>query len=160
MPALVTVKELQDLFKDRAAGPQNNEDTLNVASGGASIGVIVQQDYHSLVLLDIEERAQALKRDIVLEPARMLKGSVVGPGGKPVAGITAYGLTFRGSETLKADSFTVQALNPQRPRRLVFLDKDKRLAALVVLRGSQTEPLAIKLQPCGPPTGRIVRKHA
>jgi RNA polymerase sigma factor (sigma-70 family) len=158
MSPLVTVKDLQDFFNNRVAGPQNSEDVLNVAAGGASIGFIAQQDYHSLVLLDVEEKSQSLKRDLALEPARTLKGSIVGPDGKPAAGISAHGLTYRGSETLKTGSFTIQGINPRRSRQIIFQDKEKRLGACLVLKGDESQPLVIKLQPCGSVTGRIIDK--
>jgi RNA polymerase sigma factor (sigma-70 family) len=156
MAPLVTVKDLRDFFKNRVAWQQNNEEILKVAAGGASMGFIVQHEYHSLVLLDVEEKSRSLKRDLVLEPARTLKGSIVGPDGKPAVGITAHGLTYRGSQTLKTESFTVQGLNPRRSRQLVFQDKEKRLGACLVLKGDESQPLVIKLQPCGSVTGRIV----
>jgi hypothetical protein len=74
MSALVTAKDLQGVFKNNAAARQASEEAINVAAGGASMGFIVQQDYHALVLLDAEEGRKALTRDVVLEPARTLTG--------------------------------------------------------------------------------------
>ena len=52
--------------------------------------------------------------------------------------------------------FTVRGLNPRAKRQLVFHHKDKNLGFFMKeLRGA-TEPLTIKLQPCGSVSGRIV----
>jgi hypothetical protein len=97
----------------------------------------------------------------VLQPARTLKGHVVGPDGRPLAGTIAYGLSpdhvFM-PQTLKADAFTVTGLNPRRARQLLFYHKEKNLGFFKEIPGDEPEPLKVQLQPCGSATGRLVDK--
>jgi RNA polymerase sigma factor (sigma-70 family) len=158
MPALVTSRDLDGFSKNWKPGPGNTDDALTIAAGGNSMSFIVQQKYNALVLIDPEEKAESLTRDVVLEPGRTRTGTVVGPDGKPLAGVSIHGLTWSGTETLKTAAFTVQGLNPRRPRELLFLHKEKDLGFFTVLRGEDSTPLKIKLQPCGSVSGRIVDK--
>ncbi|HLJ95922.1 MAG TPA: sigma-70 family RNA polymerase sigma factor, partial [Gemmataceae bacterium] len=155
-PALITPKSQQEFFNHRLTGTGNTEAILRTAAGDDSMGFIVQQNYHALVLLDPDEQAAGLTRDLVLEPACTLQGSIVGPDGKPMTGVSAFGLTWRGSETLETDRFTVRGLNPQRARGLLFLQKEKGLGAYMDVRGIDSGPLKIQLRPCGSVSGRIV----
>ncbi len=161
MPALVTPKDLKDFFKDKTVGAPGhpNDDTLEVAVPGNGWGFIVQQEYNALVPLDPEEKATSLTRNVLLAPARTLQGSVVGLDGKPLAGVTAHGLKWGDpGTTLKTSTFTVQGINPRRTRQLLFIDKEKKLGCFIDLKGDESGPLTIKLQPCGSATGRIVDK--
>src|SRR5262249_21040798 len=92
-----------------------------------------------------------------LEAPRELKGRVVGPDGQPLAGATVIGLAGRGPETLKGAEFIVRGINPRATRQLFFHHKEKNLGFFVKeLRGDRTEPLTVKLQPCGSASGRWV----
>jgi hypothetical protein len=93
-----------------------------------------------------------------LLPAHTLKGTVTGPDGKPVNGVTVFGLTFHhfSKETLKSADFTVGGINPRRRRSLLFLHKEKGLGYYREIRGDEKGPLAIKLQALGSASGRIV----
>jgi RNA polymerase sigma factor (sigma-70 family) len=158
MPALVTPSDLERRFKNWKVQPGDGTDALSIAAGGNAMSFIVQQNYHALILLDPDEKAKSVTQDVALEPARSRTGSVVGPDGQPLTGVTAHGLTWHGTETLKTSAFTVRGLNPRRPRELLFLHKDKDLGLFLTVRGEEREPLQVKLQPCGAVNGRIVDK--
>jgi hypothetical protein len=81
---------------------------------------------------------------------------VVGPDGKPVSGVKVVGLA--GTDTLKSADFTVRGLHPKRGRRLLFYHKEKGLGCALELRGDETGPLTVRLQPCGSAVGRVVDK--
>jgi hypothetical protein len=159
MPALVTHKEMKAFFKNWSdPGNGNNEDFLMVAAGGLAARLIAQTNYHALVLIEPDEKTEKLTRDVALLPAPTLKGNVAGPDGKPLGGVTVFGLAINsfGQETLKTDDFVVRGLHPGRKRELLFLHKGKGLGFYKELGGTQKEPLAIKLQPLGSASGRIV----
>jgi RNA polymerase sigma factor (sigma-70 family) len=159
MPALVTASDLERHFKNwKAQSSDKNNDSLSIVAGGNSMSFIVQQNYNALVLLDPDEHAKSLTCHVSLESAQTRTGSVVGPDGKPLTGVTVHGLTWSGTETLKTSAFTVRGLNPRRPRELLFLHKEKDLGLYTVVRGEETEPLRVQLQPCGSVSGRIVDK--
>src|SRR5262249_56482718 len=79
-------------------------------------------------VIDTDKTDEPLTFDIELTRGRTLKGALVGPDAKPVAGATAYGLTFDAAApgrtdrdpplaqaTLKTDGFTALGLYPQEP---------------------------------------------
>src|SRR5439155_25032579 len=122
-----------------------------VAAGGNSMRGLVKENHHALVLIEPEETTDKLTRDVALQPARTLKGSVVGPDGKPLPGAVVFGLTFHhfAQETLKTADFTVSGINPKRTRELLFIHKELGLGFHQEIRGDETGPLTIKLQPLG-----------
>jgi RNA polymerase sigma factor (sigma-70 family) len=160
MSALITLQEMKAFYKNWANPGGNTEDFLIVAAGGNSMRGLVQENHHALVLIEPDEKADKLKRDVALQPARTLKGSVVGPDGKPVAGALVFGLTFHhfAHETLKTADFTVSGINPKRTRELLFTHKELGLGYHQEIRGDEAGPLAIKLQPLGSASGRLVDK--
>jgi RNA polymerase sigma factor (sigma-70 family) len=157
MPATVTLQERKDFFK----APIDNviypiEDFLTTDEGGRP-GGIYAADYHALVLLEPGAKEEALVRNVTLEPPQTVRGRVVGPDGRPLTGVTAFGLVRMGEETLKGAEFTVRGVNPRANRPLVFSHKDKDLGLFVKeWRGEMPGPLTVKLQPCGSASGRVV----
>jgi hypothetical protein len=57
---------------------------------------------------------------------------------------------------LSEPTATVFALDPEKPRRLVFLHPEKKLGGTAVVRGDEKEPVVVKLAPLGTVTGRFV----
>jgi RNA polymerase sigma factor (sigma-70 family) len=153
----LTLKERKAFFKAPIQDP-DEESLIRDLGGFAFVGGLRQDRCNALVLLEPSEKDESLVRDVALEPARTLKGSIVGPDGKPVAGVGAVGLGLsNGVETLKGSEFTVRGINPKGKRLLVFHHKDKNLGLfLEQLRGDVSEPLTIKLQQCGSAAGRVV----
>src|SRR5262249_19134748 len=107
----------------------------------------------------------SLRQDITLDSGRSLSGKVVGPDGKPLAGVHGVGLGGRGregfpaprqSEGLKGAEFTAHGLNPRRPRALIFFHLEKRLARVLLVRGDEPAPLVVRLAPLGTVRGRLV----
>jgi hypothetical protein len=155
MPALVTTQELKDFFKDNA--DHGNEDTLMIQRDVNSWTVEVQDQYNHLLLINPTKKDKTLRRDVALQPARQLRGKVVGPDGKRPGKVTAHNLApgiF--SQPLEADTFTVEGLNPRRPRHLVFIDKDRKHGAFVTVKGEAKEPLTVRLEECGSVAGRLL----
>jgi hypothetical protein len=155
MPALLTAQELKDFLGHNE--DYNNRDMLKVQAGVNSFTVMGQKGYHHLLLINPAEQDEALTRDVTLQPARRLRGKVVGPDGKPLAGVSAYNLAPGVvSQPLTADTFTVEGLNPRRARPLIFVTEDRKLGAFWIVRGQVKEPLTVRLEPCGSVTGRLL----
>jgi hypothetical protein len=113
--------------------------------------------YNALALLNPDGGAAPPALDFTLHPARPLRGTVVGPDGEPLAGVRVYGLTsMPDPEVLDGAAFTVEGLNPEVPRPLIFSDVEKRLGKVLTLRGRQTKALTVGLEPCGEAVGRLV----
>jgi RNA polymerase sigma factor (sigma-70 family) len=142
--------------------------TLRKGKDPLAIGwLTIMQGYR---IIDPEPTDQVLQVEIELDPGRTIKGSLVGPDGKPVTGAVAYGLRYNpiyqasvggyslrlGDQTLKTVRFTAISLHPRAPRTVTFVHKAKKLIGHVVLRGNEKEPVTVKLQPWGVLTGRLV----
>ncbi|HZY85275.1 MAG TPA: carboxypeptidase-like regulatory domain-containing protein, partial [Gemmataceae bacterium] len=118
-------------------------------------------------LIDPKEGDKPLAVDIELDPGRKATGSLLGPDGKPVSGATAYGLgampyglnrpdLLLPGVSLKADTFTASVLDPERPRTVSFVHKERRLIGRVELRGDEKGPVTVPMEPWGVLTGRLV----
>jgi hypothetical protein len=159
-PALVTPKELEDFFKERPDS-MNTQDALVVTPSGVPSArpmLLGQSQYHALALLNPGEKDKALERDLVLLPPLTRRGTVVDPDGKLVSGAAVYGLEDAGSPCvlLRSTTFTVRRLHPARTRQLFLYHAERKLGRMLNLRGDDTEPLKIELQPCGSASGRLV----
>ena len=116
-------------------------------------------DYQVIVEANPTAGSGPAIRDLQLVPARTVKGMVVGPDGKPAVDAVAIGLdanAFWGSRVLASGDFAVGDLDPREPRRLFFLQVERRLAGSVRIRGDEVGPLSVRLQPWGVVTGRVV----
>jgi RNA polymerase sigma factor (sigma-70 family) len=116
-------------------------------------------------LIDPKEGDQPLSIDIELDPGRKVTGSLIDPDGKPVTGATAssldhaFGPGARAKDEtrrLDSDTFTAAVLDPERPRTVSFVHKDRELIGHAVLRGDEKSPVTINMKPWGVLTGRLV----
>jgi protocatechuate 3,4-dioxygenase beta subunit len=155
MPALVTNQELKEFFKDEAY--HGNENLLRIQMTENGFNTIGQVQFNHLLLIKPAETDESLTRDVTLQPAKPLKGKVVGPDGKPLVGVLAYNLE-RGIvyQPLPDGTFTIKGVNPRRVRDLLFIDKERKHGAFVALKGKQKEPLTVRLEPCSVATGRLL----
>src|SRR5207237_656865 len=108
-------------------------------------------------------RDKELTFDIFFTRGKELKGTLLGPDGKPVSGATAHGTTFDastlrpdelrqtplGPEVLKTAAFTARGLYPGEPRTLSFVHKERKLIGHVVINGKEKGPLTVQLRPWG-----------
>jgi RNA polymerase sigma factor (sigma-70 family) len=116
---------------------------------------------HALAEINPAEGAESVSVEIGLDPGRTLTGKILGPDGKPLAGVRVSGLTdlpIWGHEALKTAEFTVTGLAPGDIRLVQFAHLDKRLAGFLVLRGDEKGPLTVTLGPAGTLTGRLVTR--
>ena len=111
--------------------------------------------------LNPAEGTESMTCDVLLDPGRMPRGTVVGPDGKPLAGAQAFGLTAYGqsrnwTRTPLPTEFTVYGLDDGQGREVLFYHAEKRLAVVLRVGGDDRGPLTAKLEPCGAVTGRLV----
>jgi protocatechuate 3,4-dioxygenase beta subunit len=95
---------------------------------------------------------------IRLDPGRTVHGKVVGPDGKAVAGAKAIGVQAtneRRPTTFRGDTFTAYALVTGRPREMVFVHSEKKLAGTITVRPEDKKPV-VKLQPWAVIAGRVL----
>jgi hypothetical protein len=97
---------------------------------------------------------ESITCDLIAVPARSMKGTVLGPDGKPLAGARQYRW-----DTLPGSEFTVWGL-PEgklpKPWQIELVHEGRKLAGFVTVYGDEKEPLQVRLQPWGTVTGRLV----
>jgi RNA polymerase sigma factor (sigma-70 family) len=118
-------------------------------------------DLHAYRLIRPRDDATELTADFALDPGVRRRGRLLDPDGRPVSGAEVFNLNPPSAwkVVLPGAEFTAEALNPARPRRLLFWHHERRLAGTVVLRGDQTDPITVTLQPLAALTGRAIRKN-
>jgi protocatechuate 3,4-dioxygenase beta subunit len=143
-----------DRAKGHFPGPRGDPDNgfLEITNGYARI--------------DYKATDEEQKFDIFFYRGPYLKGRLLGPGGRPVTGATAFGLTRDASaprpdappadEALKTEVFTALGLYPKEPRTLSFVHKENKLIGYVVVDGTKVQPVEVRLQPWGAVTGRLI----
>ncbi len=176
--ARIDEQELANLFRDGDSkrrcetlrqlreGQLTNLSLDGVDRGGSSWlllgypwGMRCVDRYNALGLIHPDEETKSLRHDLTVQPARPLRGTVVGPDGKPLCGVVVCGLTsMPDAELLDGASFLVEGLNPRRTRDLSFHHKEKGLGKFLTIRGDETKPLTVHLEPCGVVLGRMVDK--
>jgi hypothetical protein len=108
----------------------------------------------TLVEINPKPGDESITCDLVVVPARSMKGTVLGPDGKPLPGARQYRW-----DTLPGSEFTVWGL-PEgklpKPRVIDFVHEGKKLAGFVTVHGDEKEPLQVRMQPWGAITGRLV----
>jgi hypothetical protein len=121
---------------------------------------------HGYRRIDPDQTEQELTFEVALHSGRTVRGTLLGPDGQPVAGATAYGLTFDAAarypaapvteEVLKTEAFTALGLYPGEARTLTFVHKGRKLIGHAVVHGTEEKPVRVMLQPWGAVTGRLV----
>lgn len=115
--------------------------------------------YNALCLIHPDEGTKSFVLDVTVQPARPLRGTVFGPDGQPLRGVKVCGLTsMPDAEMLETASFMVEGLNPRRTRELSFYHKEKGLGKFLTIRGDESKPLTVQLEPCGEAIGRVVNR--
>jgi len=157
--AFLSTDEIEGFF-GRKLGDGNYAEHLNISNGGQAASTIIQTNYHALALINPDEGAESIARDVALEPARRLRGMVRGPDGKPLTGTTAFGLTRHNfaSTTLETAEFEAVGLNVRRPRVILFTHNENKLGFALTIRGNEPEPLVVQLKSLGAAVGRLLDK--
>jgi hypothetical protein len=108
----------------------------------------------TVVEIDPKPSDESITCNLVVVPGRTLKGTELGPDGKPLTGARQYRWN-----TLPGSDFTVWGLPAnklRKPRTIEFVHEGKKLAGTVIVHGDEKEPLQVRLQPWGTLTGRLV----
>ncbi|CAN5452828.1 hypothetical protein BH10PLA2_BH10PLA2_17100 [soil metagenome] len=122
---------------------------------------MVPGNFSALAEINPESNVQAVKVELPLEQGGQLAGTVLGPDGKPLAGVLANGLNGFKSwehEALPTASFTVKSLRPGESWLLQFVHPDKKHAGHLLLKGNEKGPIKAQLQLAGTIRGRVVTK--
>jgi RNA polymerase sigma factor (sigma-70 family) len=116
-------------------------------------------DFHTIVEINPNEGSRSLELELQVDPGRSLSAMVVDPEGRPIEGTRGAGLNDRFRlvfQPLESAEFEIRALDPARPRPLFFVHEGRKLAGSLRIRGGETGPVSVRLQPWGVVTGRVV----
>ncbi|HEY7155725.1 MAG TPA: sigma-70 family RNA polymerase sigma factor [Gemmataceae bacterium] len=135
-----------------------NKDFLFVPIFGGGRGTgIAQEQYQAILLIDPAKDCPSMTQTIRLKVAPVLSGTVLDSDGKPLAGVRVRGLEYAWRwKTLEAEKFNVSGVNPLRPRQVYFVHDARRLIGSAEVKGTETKPLTIRLQPWAAVRGRLV----
>jgi RNA polymerase sigma factor (sigma-70 family) len=116
-------------------------------------------DRNAIARIEPGSDVKSFRRDVTLDPGETVTGALIGPDGKPVAGALSYRLTpwsGWGQPPLRSAEFTVWAMSQRRPRRVLFLHREKRLVGELELPKDRTKPVIVHLQRAASVIGRLV----
>ena len=135
-----------------------NLDTLSALYGGGP-SVAMQEEYAAIVLVNPPEGSKPLELSATVMPPRPRMVSLVDPEGRPVVGATTRGMTFYYADReprLRASTFPLTKLHPDRSRRITFVKEDRKLVGFLMARGDGDSPYVVRMQPWATLTGRFV----
>jgi hypothetical protein len=135
-----------------------NHDTLSIVTAAGPIA-IDQDAAAAIVLLNNPDVPGPLELVATVSPPRPRLVSLVDPDGQPVLGARSRGLTQDPSDIepkLRAATFPLTMLHPDRTRRITFVDESRKLVGFLMAQGDGDAPYVVKLQPWATVIGRLV----
>lgn len=147
MPA-VPDPDYQDLFKHDKDGDQ----WLFTAAGN-SLELLGLEN--AVKVVDLKEDGGEFKIEVSVDRGKTARIALQDGDGQPLTGAFASGITAHWpiAYKLQEATATVFALDPEKPRQLVFLHPEKKLGGTALVRGDEKEPVVVKLVPLGAVTG-------
>jgi protocatechuate 3,4-dioxygenase beta subunit len=114
--------------------------------------------FDTLVGIEPDAKAESVACDVQVDPGKTVKGTILDPDGKPLAGASIRGtfLSLVEIRDLPSAEFAIPAINPRRPEAYFFEHPKKHLAAAVILNGDEPAGFTVKLKPTATITGRLV----
>ena len=115
--------------------------------------------YHALAAVDLDPKVESVTLDLQVDPGRSLSLTVIDPDGKPIGGTKASGigdlLSYREYEQA-SPKIEIHALDPSKPRRVTITHAERKLIGSIYLKGDESGPLTVRLQPWGTIAGRVI----
>jgi RNA polymerase sigma factor (sigma-70 family) len=135
---------------------------FKVADGLGEIYISAAGHLDSLIgtnafrVIEPPDGAEPLAVNFAVDPGKSVTGRVEDPDGKPLAGATFAGLgsVWVGAERREDATFTAVALDPDHPRSVAVVHPQRKLAAVMQLRGDEKEPV-VRLKPWGEVKGCV-----
>jgi beta-lactamase regulating signal transducer with metallopeptidase domain len=112
--------------------------------------VVSQHDYEAIVLVNVRPDSGSLELSATVVRDTPRQVSLVDPNGNPVVGVKTKGVTVYPYDTepvLRAASFSLFRLHPDRDQRITFIHKDRQLTGSLEARGDGDSPYTVRMQP-------------
>lgn len=122
-------------------------------------GQLDQNDYEAIVLVNPAPEAEALQLSATVMRDRPREVTLLDPEGQPIVGVQAHGMTshrYNSEPPLRAASFPLVRLHPDRARHITFFKQDRRLIGFLQARGRGDAPYTVRMQPWAALSGRIL----
>lgn len=97
--------------------------------------------------------AASLDVDLTVNAGHVVEGQVLDAGGRPLAGVTAYGTTH--DRLPESGKFAARAMVPGKPRLLYFLQETKGLGGSCRVQDGERSPVTVRLDSCGSVRGLL-----
>jgi hypothetical protein len=161
-PGVIAFRTLREGYRSACVDPTTFFKDLPLSGGDKRYlvidqngggGPLAQDQFQAIALINPAKDTAEITQDLTVEFAAWVTGTILGPDGKSRTGLRVVGLP---EPSLKTDRFKLRGINPAAPRRLYFYHDAERLVGTVVVKGDETEPLTVRLQPWGTVTGRLV----
>ncbi|HEY1784644.1 MAG TPA: hypothetical protein VGG30_03815 [Pirellulales bacterium] len=130
---------------------------LDTAYRGGGVGVD-QRYYAAIVLVNPSAHSGPLELSATVVRDRPRQVSLFDPDGKPVVGAQAKCDNWF-EPRLRAASFPLTRLNPDRDERITFVLEDRRLIGFLAARSDDNYPYIVRMQPWGTVTGRLLDEN-
>lgn len=111
--------------------------------------------------LDLAPNAGTAQCELFVQRGQTMTVKIEDTDGKPPKGTTIAKVTdgWPGAIPVKDATCTVFALDPKKPRRLLFYHAQRNLAGALTVRGDEKEPPVARLNPTGSVTGRVLDRE-
>ncbi|HEY7427081.1 MAG TPA: carboxypeptidase-like regulatory domain-containing protein, partial [Gemmataceae bacterium] len=116
------------------------------------------RQFNTLVEIEPDAKAESVACDVQLDPGKTVKGTILDPDGKPLAGAGIRGpfLSLFSLRDLPSAEFSIPAVNPRKPEAYFFEHPKRNLAAAVILKGDEAAGFTVKLKPTATLMGRVL----
>ncbi len=131
------------------------QDSLSIHAGWGAY----QFEYAAIVLVNPPVGSGPLELSATVARDRPRRVSLIDPEGRPVVGAEPHGLCpWYDGPPLRAATFEIAKLHPDRIRRMTFFKTDRKLVGFLLVRGlgDGDVPYTVRMQPWGTLTGRLV----
>ncbi|HEX7378788.1 MAG TPA: carboxypeptidase-like regulatory domain-containing protein [Pirellulales bacterium] len=127
-----------------------------------SCGWHFQDDYAAIVLVNPAPNSGPLELTATVVADKPRSGRLIDADGKPVTGVSTRGATldqYDYEPPLRAASFLLTKLHPDRFRRVTFIQEERQLIGFLAARGDGDAAYTVRMSRWATVTGRIVDEN-
>jgi RNA polymerase sigma factor (sigma-70 family) len=119
--------------------------------------ILHPSNFNALARIEPARGVEKVVRDVTLDPGWSARVSVLGPDGKPLAGVRTFGLTgWRWDrEGTKPAEFTMW-FNPHQQHNVLLMHFEKGLVGVVQTPKENCGSITVRMEPGATATGRLV----